>query len=352
MMRIPRFHFLASWCPMSRISAHRRRSRRWRNRRRPGAGSAICSRTPWWNALEASGAPKIIARLLFLERADSSGGAAGVRDLAVADDAMVTEVDVEPAFRLNADTARAPRRWPNAVRLRLRRRCALVSVAGYRVRRDQDGPDQGRRLGAHRLSSAATQRAIRCWRTGLPGRRAALQISGVDDEPPQADPGIPILQPRPARAWWGRRVFGLSANEMPFKCRRRRSRSWEAAAIWRLSEGTAGARGDRLRPWLDRNCIICGAGLDEISIFGPHLSHHGDEAISTTYGFWSIRSRPWPMAPKTGRGGNRPHRHVGDPEAGIAKHQALWSPTRIRPGPPAVAEVMAAPTRWRRCCWC
>ena len=32
--------------------------------------SAVSSRTPWWNALEADGAPKIIARLPFLERAD------------------------------------------------------------------------------------------------------------------------------------------------------------------------------------------------------------------------------------------------------------------------------------------
>src|SRR5438876_7342279 len=32
--------------------------------------SAVSSRTPWWIALEASGAPKIIPRLPFVERAD------------------------------------------------------------------------------------------------------------------------------------------------------------------------------------------------------------------------------------------------------------------------------------------
>src|ERR1700742_5007094 len=32
--------------------------------------SATSGRTPWWNALEVQGAPKIIARLPFLERAD------------------------------------------------------------------------------------------------------------------------------------------------------------------------------------------------------------------------------------------------------------------------------------------
>ena len=44
--------------------------------------SAISSRTPWWLALEADGAPKIIARLPFLERADHPAALPGVRDLA------------------------------------------------------------------------------------------------------------------------------------------------------------------------------------------------------------------------------------------------------------------------------
>ena len=44
--------------------------------------SAISSRTPWWIALEADGAPKIIARLPFLERADHPAALPGVRDLA------------------------------------------------------------------------------------------------------------------------------------------------------------------------------------------------------------------------------------------------------------------------------
>ena len=71
--------------------------------------SAISSRSPWWNALEASGAPKIIARLPFRTRRSSSG-AAGVRDPRVADDAMVTEVEmwsIRVSSGWNADTARA-----------------------------------------------------------------------------------------------------------------------------------------------------------------------------------------------------------------------------------------------------
>jgi hypothetical protein len=54
--------------------------------------SATSSRTPWWIALEAEGAPKIIARLPFVERADHP---AGLPVFAIArphPDAVVTDV--------------------------------------------------------------------------------------------------------------------------------------------------------------------------------------------------------------------------------------------------------------------
>src|SRR6201992_3280156 len=71
--------------------------------------SAISSRTPWWNELEADGAPKIIARLPFLERADHPAALPVFVISRVADDAMVTEVQTW-SVRVsgwNADTARA-----------------------------------------------------------------------------------------------------------------------------------------------------------------------------------------------------------------------------------------------------
>jgi hypothetical protein len=71
--------------------------------------SAIASRTPWWNQLEAEGAPKIIARLPFLERADHPAALPVFVISRVADDAMVTEVQMW-SVRVsgwNADTARA-----------------------------------------------------------------------------------------------------------------------------------------------------------------------------------------------------------------------------------------------------
>ena len=56
--------------------------------------SAISSRTPWWIALEASGAPKIIARLPFVERADHPAGLPVFVVSRSAPDAMVREVEV------------------------------------------------------------------------------------------------------------------------------------------------------------------------------------------------------------------------------------------------------------------
>jgi chorismate mutase len=53
----------------------------------PGAGA-------WWNALELDGAPKIIARLPFVERADHPAALPVFVLSRIADDAMVTEVEV------------------------------------------------------------------------------------------------------------------------------------------------------------------------------------------------------------------------------------------------------------------
>ena len=71
--------------------------------------SAVSARTPWWSELEADGAPKIIARWPFLERADHPAALPVFVISRVADDAMVTEVQMW-SVRVsgwNADTARA-----------------------------------------------------------------------------------------------------------------------------------------------------------------------------------------------------------------------------------------------------
>src|SRR5437763_11612278 len=56
--------------------------------------SATSSRTPWWIGLEPDGAPKIIARLPFIERADHPAALPVFVVSLVADSAMVTEVEM------------------------------------------------------------------------------------------------------------------------------------------------------------------------------------------------------------------------------------------------------------------
>jgi chorismate mutase len=71
--------------------------------------SAIDSRSAWWTALEPANAPKIIARLPFLERADHPAALPVFVISRVADDAMVTEVEMF-SVRVSgwsADVARA-----------------------------------------------------------------------------------------------------------------------------------------------------------------------------------------------------------------------------------------------------
>jgi len=71
--------------------------------------SATSSPTPWWIELETQGAPKIIARLPFIERADHPAALPVFVVSRVADSAMVTEVEMW-SVRVsgwNAETARA-----------------------------------------------------------------------------------------------------------------------------------------------------------------------------------------------------------------------------------------------------
>jgi chorismate mutase len=71
--------------------------------------SATSGRTPWWIELEAQGAPKIIARLPFIERADHPAALPVFVVSRVADSAMVTEIEMW-SVRVsgwNAEIARA-----------------------------------------------------------------------------------------------------------------------------------------------------------------------------------------------------------------------------------------------------
>jgi hypothetical protein len=149
-----RFHFGFTVPYVSHFSAPAR-SRRWRNRRaiwrwspRPPAAR------PWWIALEADGAPKIIARLPFVERADHPAALPVFVVSRVADSAMVTEVEMW-SVRVsgwNAETARALSPLAEIVAVpdtAFDGAALLVSLSqGPRASSRSNRPDRGRRHGA------------------------------------------------------------------------------------------------------------------------------------------------------------------------------------------------------------
>ena len=131
---------------------------------------AIAGAGPWWTALEFDTAPKIIARLPFVERADHPAGLPVFVISRVAADAMVTETEVW-SVRVsgwNAIVRRQPRRARRCDRgpgSRLRwRRLAYLGRARRHRRESPTSFAAPAPRSAQGPSSAATRPAIRCRR--------------------------------------------------------------------------------------------------------------------------------------------------------------------------------------------
>ncbi len=108
------------------------------------------SRSPWWLALEPAEAPKIIARLPFVERADHPAALPVFVISRVAEDAMVTEVEmwsirvsgwsaaIARALSPFAEIIAVPDTASDGAAL-------LISVPGFgRARQDHRGAGRGR----------------------------------------------------------------------------------------------------------------------------------------------------------------------------------------------------------------
>ena len=262
---------------------------------------ATSSRTPWWIALEAEGAPKIIARLPFLERADHPAALPVFVVSRVADSAMVTEVETW-SMRVsgwNAEIARALSPLADIVAVpdtAFDGAALLVSIAARQPREDQVGPDRGRRLGA--LIGPRRQPCNALY--GAPERGQSLKCLSRPDFPelkmsrPVPNPGILDIAPyTPGKSPVpepGRKVFKLSANETPFGPSPKAIDVYKQAAdhLEDYPEGTSRVLREAIgRAFgLDPDRIICGAGSDEIlNLLAHAYLGHGDEAISTTHGF-------------------------------------------------------------------
>ena len=124
--------------------------------------SAWCRRSPvagagaWWTALEFDSAPKIIARLPFVERADHPAALPVFVVSRAAADAMVTEVEIwsvrvvrlerrgRRSARRAAGRGRSPCRTAPSTARRCWSRCRRAAISTRSSRR----AGQGRRLGA------------------------------------------------------------------------------------------------------------------------------------------------------------------------------------------------------------
>jgi len=228
--------------------------------------SATSSRTPWWLELEADGAPKIIARMPFIERADHPAALPVFAISRVADSALVTEVETF-SVRVsgwNAEVARALSPLAEIVAVpdtAFDGAALLVSVTG-----------------AGRNRKIASSPAYPESKMSRP-----VPNPGILDIAPYTPGKSPVPEP-------GRKVFKLSANETPFGPSPKAIEAFKRVAdhLEDYPEGTSRVLREAIgRSFgLDPNRIICGAGSDEIlNLLAHTYLSHGDEAISTAHGF-------------------------------------------------------------------
>ena len=261
--------------------------------------SATSSRTPWWIALEANGAPKIIARLPFVERADHPAALPVFVVSRVADSAMVTEVEMW-SVRVsgwNAETARALSPLAEIVAVpdtAFDGAALLVSVAGDSSLEKIKAAliEAGASVRSSALvGSHATRYTVP--RTGRPSPKPP-DYPELKMSRPVPNPGILDIAPytpgKSPKAEPGRKVFKLSANETPFGPSPKAIEAYKNAAahLEDYPEGTSRILREAIgRAFgLDPDRIICGAGSDEIlNLLAHAYLGHGDEAISTTHGF-------------------------------------------------------------------
>ena len=336
--------------------------------------SATSSRTPWWIALEAAGAPKIIARLPFVERADHPAALPVFVVSRVADSAMVTEVETW-SVRVsgwNAEIARALSPLAEIVAVpdtAFDGAALLVSVAR---------PNSLEKIKSALIEAGASVRSSalvgsHATRYTVPPNGAGQILNAAPDFPelkmsrPVPNPGILDIAPyTPGKSPVpepGRKVFKLSANETPFGPSPKAIEVYKAAAdhLEDYPEGTSRVLREAIgRAFgLDPDRIICGAGSDEIlNLLAHTYLSQGDEAISTAHGFLVYPIATMAngainvVAPET----EFHRRRRRDPEARCRRApNSSGSPTRTtRPGPicRSTRSSGCAPACRRTCCWC
>ena len=277
--------------------------------------SATSSRTPWWIALEADGAPKIIARLPFLERADHPAALPVFVISRVADDAMVTEVETW-SVRVsgwNADTARALAPLAEIVAVpdtAFDGAALLVSDAG------QHGLEKIKtaliEAGASVRSSALV--GSHATRYTVPPNGAAKSLKAAQNirsqkmSRPVPNPGILDIAPyTPGKSPVpepGRKVFKLSANETPFgpspKAIEAYSRpSHISRTIRKAPRGCCAKRSAAPSGSIPTASSAAPAPTRSSICWRTPISAMATKRSPPRTASWSTRSRPWRTARRT-----------------------------------------------------
>ena len=264
---------------------------------------AIAGAGPWWAALEFDAAPKIIARLPFVERADHPAGMPvfrclarrrrrhGDRDRGLEHAGVRLERRVDRHSSPSLPTSsRCPTAPSTARRCWFRSRAA----ASTRSRRPWSGwrldPVRGpRRQSRDPLYGARQDKALPASREGI-DEVGASEMSAMRPQPRPGVLDIEAYVPGKSSAPGVAKVFKLSSNETPLGPSPKAIAAYKAAAD-HLEDYPDGSASDLREAigrvfGLDPERIVCGSGSDDLlHLLANAYLVDGDEAIYTTHGF-------------------------------------------------------------------
>ncbi len=267
---------------------------------------AMAGAGAWWNALEFDSAPKIIARLPFVDRADHPAAVPVFVVSRAAPDAMVREVEMWSVRVAGWSTAAAQAVGALAEVIAVPDRAfdgaaLLISVPHSASKTRVNALNAGSidkvtdtlvEAGASvRASTLVGSHATRYRVEANNGRLGVDMMSAATRPQPRPgvlaiDPYVPGKSTAPGVA----RVFKLSSNETPlgpspqaiaaYHELGKHLEDYPDGASTALREAIGRAFG------LDPDRIVCGAGSDDLlNLIADAYLCDGDEAIHTTHGF-------------------------------------------------------------------
>ena len=366
-----RFHFgfTVPFVPHVGAAARGRSGVGIQGRPRPGAGLRHQPHGgAWWTALEFESAPKIIARLPFVDRPDHPAPLHVFVVSRAAADAMVTEVEIW-SVRVAGWSARPPRAASALAEIvavpdsAFDGAALLVSVpAGGELTHDQ----------AALVKAGATVRSAalvgsHATRYKVPADQpkplnGSIAMTATRPQPRKGVLEIDAYVPGKSSAPGVAKMFKLSSNETPLGPSPKAIAAYNAAGehLEDYPDGSASALREAIGRvfGLDPDRIVCGAGSDDLlNLLARAYLADGDEAIHTTHGFLV-----YPIA-TLGTGATpvvAPEKDfTADVDAILKRGDAdeprsCSSPTRtIRPAPMCRSTRSSGCTRAcrRMCCW-